>query len=700
MEVADKKVCPQCDAVFKGEICTNCGYTFEDENSKTESAVGVVEKVALVEISNKKDGIIEKPESKKNIAKPLAQEITEENKKKITEQQIIIKNEDIEMQEEDNKNSILKNNAAETDKDDIKVSKYQSKEELSVETHEPKKNTDKTEIKEEKVEIKKEFTLHSAAKTKMIDVETDNKKVTFAEFIGGNSPVSENLPATADVEKDNKDMKQNIGTETYDNTTDKNPSLNGPKPEEPFVLSDTLAKSNPTDTKLTSINPENMLAENNEFTVSDEKPEPVSSITADVPSNMESVPQPVTSLSQENSTPPKDSMPQVQSIFLDIAKSSDSTVETIKVIKAAGRSKLLPIILVLILIIIAILSYWRFILLTPEFISPIVLSASDVKDISNGKEVEVAGKLDTNEKSLPFTMETPQGNFDQRYLEQFAPTETRLLIHAFDVNNAFDKFWDKEIYKELQAEYNFTENDMDVYLAKGFVLLYPEDDFSKWGFVVGVEEKSKAFLKERIEKFNVKKEDPKYELKGRYAELVEISETGKLTSVGKDTTLVLDEKDDKEEEKDTGTKEITDKNQKTEEDETVNQDEGEVAGESTVQLAQSNNTETPKRHFSAGSYLLVSNNKELLDQMKESAEGNLPNLGDSIEFSGTKLELPTIGQVLVYKKENSNIWNMFSDWAATKVDYVGLDKVLKQITSRGFASYSKEDKVIIKTSDK
>lgn len=98
-------------------------------------------------------------------------------------------------------------------------------------------------------------------------------------------------------------------------------------------------------------------------------------------------------------------------------------------------------------------------------------------------------------------------------------------------------------------------------------------------------------------------------------------------------------------------------------------------------------------------FLLVSNSKEYLDQMKESSEGNLTNLATDIKYSTIKAELPKVGQVFVYRKEDASVWNLFISWIATKYDYIGLDKILMAIDAPGVVFFSSNSKLKITTAD-
>src|SRR3989344_4423564 len=98
-------------------------------------------------------------------------------------------------------------------------------------------------------------------------------------------------------------------------------------------------------------------------------------------------------------------------------------------------------------------------------------------------------------------------------------------------------------------------------------------------------------------------------------------------------------------------------------------------------------------------FLLVSNSKEYLDQMKESSEGNVTNLSMDIKYSRVKADLPKLGQVFIYRKYDSEIWNLLVSWISEKYDYVGLDKILSAIDAPGIVFFSNNSKLKITTAD-
>lgn len=384
----------------------------------------------------------------------------------------------------------------------------------------------------------------------------------------------------------------------------------------------------------------------------------------------------------------EEELPEVQSIFVDIAKAGESEVNIKDFLFEAKRSKLLPIILFLAFVVIGLFSFWRFIYLTPDYVSPLVLSAAEVKKLSEDeRNGVVAGDLAGGDKVLPLTLTLAEGNFEQSKYAQFAPPDIDMLIVMFGIKDLFSRFLEEGALEKLKEEFDFSEDDIDVYLSKGFAIIYPEEDFNKWGFVVKVDDNAKLFIQERIKKLEADKEAQKGDYKDYYSELVVISDTGNLSTFGKEDIVVLDEEVEKDE---NATEEVS------EEDIEENSDEGEdalSAGEVAGEFSEG----AKEKVVVPGAYLLASNNKEFIDQMKESAEGNLPNLVDELKYTKVKANLPLFGQVFVYKLTDTPLWNRFIETLAPKIDYVGLEKVLSGLDEDGFVVYTKDNKLKIVT---
>lgn len=310
-----------------------------------------------------------------------------------------------------------------------------------------------------------------------------------------------------------------------------------------------------------------------------------------------------------------------------IAEAAPSFKVDTPIIKARRFRAVFPAILGIVFFCIGLISYWRFIYFTPEYVSPFVLSKHDVR-LPGVVTDEVSEVSDAREKTVSLEVDLLQGNFDQHDFAQFAPSGTTLFLTAFNVKDVLDKFFNnRDILKNIKSEFDLSDNDIDVFFSSGFSIYYPDSNFDKWGFAIFTADKS--FADSKVDDLNKKKDSKKFVFKDFYADVVELK-----------------------------------------------------------------SEEADSKYF-----LLVSNSKEYLDEMKESSEGNVTNLALDIKYTTVKSELPKLGQVFVYHKQDTSLWNLFSEWIATKYDYVGLDKILIAIDAPGIVIFSNSQKLKITTAD-
>ena len=95
-------------------------------------------------------------------------------------------------------------------------------------------------------------------------------------------------------------------------------------------------------------------------------------------------------------------------------------------------------------------------------------------------------------------------------------------------------------------------------------------------------------------------------------------------------------------------------------------------------------------------FLLISNSKIYVDQMKEYSEGNLTDLSQDGLFTQSIKDLTKLGNVLIYKKADTPTWKYVSEFVVKKFpEYVGLDQMLTTLDSRGLGVYQKDGKTKI-----
>lgn len=363
----------------------------------------------------------------------------------------------------------------------------------------------------------------------------------------------------------------------------------------------------------------------------------------------------------------KPAEPEVtKSIFTELAAQSkdQSARMQIEVDTPQNPAKrfIAPGILALLLLALAAASYWRFIYFTPDYISPLVLAAT-----AQSSEVE---SLSDTEKTLDMQVELQEGNFDRFEFEEFASPDIALMIHAFDIERVSNSYISDGVIDEVQEVFDLSDDDLDVYFSKDFAIFFPEQDLKIWGFAINVTDKE--FVDEKLAVLTKEQENDDFKYSGYYAGVV---------TKGENAFKEVLEEEDSEDEENTDSEEESDEN--TESEDTENE-----AAEPTEEL------EEPEAKY----YLLVSNSKEYFDQMRESSEGNVPNLAGDVKFAQSKLSLPTIGQVYIYRDDSVQAWDIFSGYIASKISYEGIDKILKSIQAKGLAIYSKDSKLKIVSS--
>ncbi len=347
---------------------------------------------------------------------------------------------------------------------------------------------------------------------------------------------------------------------------------------------------------------------------------------------------------------------QVRSIFTDIAVASGTEAKIPEKVKQ--KKYVMPAVLSVMVVGILAAAYWRFIYFTPDYVSPMVLSASEIQASDGDVDVSQAD----DEKTIDLQSGLEAGNFEAGNFAQFGSTDTKVMVQAFNLKNIFEKFRKESALKEIQDAYKISDDDLEVYFTKGFAYFVPGDNIDTWGFVIGVNDKE--YVEKRLADFAKNKENPKYKYVNYSVELVETTGTGEIM----EGTPSAEEDQDKDKANDS--------------DKDKDEDSGEEATDDNNQM-----------------YLLISNSNEYLDQMKEASEGNLTNLANEAVYAQSKADLPKVGEILVYREGNASVWNMLADIVAEKYDYVGLDKVLKAMEATGSVFYSVDSKVKVAMSE-
>lgn len=90
-------------------------------------------------------------------------------------------------------------------------------------------------------------------------------------------------------------------------------------------------------------------------------------------------------------------------------------------------------------------------------------------------------------------------------------------------------------------------------------------------------------------------------------------------------------------------------------------------------------------------FILISNSKVFLDQMKEMAEGNVQNLSKSAVYIDSLKDMPKLGYLFVYKKQNSETWNYFIENAISKYKNLESAEVLLRSISPSVLVFSDDN---------
>ncbi len=379
---------------------------------------------------------------------------------------------------------------------------------------------------------------------------------------------------------------------------------------------------------------------------------------------------------------------------------------------ATKAKKLTPIVLALVLFIIAAFAYYKFYYITPDYVIPMVLSAEDRQAIeaqqtSSGPQIPIT-TLNSSEKTLDLKLPLNEGNFEKGNLLAFAPDNLKMSLQMFDLRNLFNTYVKSDLLDNLQKDYTFTDDDLKVYLSDGYALLFPNNDLKTWGYVAEI--KDIDFVKKRADQFNKDRDKEDFKYKDYYVEIVEVSENKAkgledvdFEQLQKELNGQADEKGtDESNSADTTAK---DKNQENNEQKESNTEDQNTDNDTDTNNMAENKTDSDKNATNSAKeeekaenskryYLIFSNSKEFLDQMKESTEGNLPNLSDNILYVNAKEELPIIGQVFVFKQA-TDTYKALINYVAPQIKYEGLDKILQSIQSKDFVVLQKGEKTKI-----
>lgn len=278
----------------------------------------------------------------------------------------------------------------------------------------------------------------------------------------------------------------------------------------------------------------------------------------------------------------------------------------------------------------------------PNYLSPVIVNEiaqlkNKVTDLAN--DIKNQGDDNSDLYTFVYKSEFPEANLNNKMLYNFVPPKNQAILHISDFRSYYKDFLSGSSYKEVLKDFDIKEDDVKVYFTNGFLLTFSEDSLDQFGFITEV--KDKNFIDKKLEVYNKKylastKNDPK-------AKNVVSPKSGYLYN----RVVELKNEGDKE----------------------------------------------------SNYFLLISNSKDYLDELKESSEGNLKNLNNDAVFHDVKSKLNITGHLFVYKKDKESLWPKIVTKIFEKYHNDDLLKYLSKAKSKGLVVYSKDGKMNIQTQD-
>ena len=305
--------------------------------------------------------------------------------------------------------------------------------------------------------------------------------------------------------------------------------------------------------------------------------------------------------------------------------------------------------LILLLSGVCVYYYWLLQSAASTFLSP--TADFVIPNAEEGLLVDI--NTDSEEAIIDFNIGLDEGNFLQYNFAQYAAPEVSIYMQMFGTYDFLKKFYAEDVTQKYLKDLDLAEDDLNVYLSPGFAVVLPDDNFDRWGYTSAII--NKKYVEEKIsllENLRDKKKNVAY--KDLYAKIVTIKTAAPADS--------------------------------------DNETDGENSGNENAEKSPKN---SDAAEIVEVNYLLVSNSKEYLDQMKEVSEGVLPNLATSALFAQAQKALPAIGNVMIYRNKKVEFWRGYYEWFGSKFEYEGLNKVLENIESSTIVLYSQAGKLKI-----
>lgn len=124
--------------------------------------------------------------------------------------------------------------------------------------------------------------------------------------------------------------------------------------------------------------------------------------------------------------------------------------------------------------------------------------------MANLKATEATGV----ERTLELATDLKEGNFEKIDFAIFAAPDTNMLIEMFDFKDFLKNVVDQgDIYDQLKKDFDLSDDDFEVYFEKSFAMIFPENDFDKWGLILST--KDEKFAAKIMDAYKKLSQNPK-----------------------------------------------------------------------------------------------------------------------------------------------------------------------------------------------
>lgn len=220
----------------------------------------------------------------------------------------------------------------------------------------------------------------------------------------------------------------------------------------------------------------------------------------------------------EQTLPVAESKKEVKSIFdelvapdYDLLTNNEEAKALDTAIISESKKGRIILMLLLALVLMTILGVFSYLLYFKnlQYIKPGEIETAkagvDVDAIlANIKAVESTGV----ERTLELATEFKEGNFEKINFAVFAAPDTNMLIEMFDFKDFLKNVVNQgELYDQFKKDFDLNDDDFEVYFEKSFALIFPENDFDKWGLILST--KDEKFAAKVMDSYKKLAQNPK-----------------------------------------------------------------------------------------------------------------------------------------------------------------------------------------------